>query len=389
MAMSKRDYYEVLGVERGAAEDDIKNAYRKLAFQYHPDKNPGNKQAEEKFKEVAEAYEVLRDTEKRRRYDQFGHVPAGAGPQYADFNFGAFDLSDALRSFMRDFGGLGGFEDIFGPASGGGRRSRRTTGQKGRDLKVELRLTLEEVAKGVEKTIKLKRMVSCEVCGGTGAEKGSSRIPCPQCRGAGEVRQVRQSIFGQMMTVTTCPRCGGEGQIIERHCTHCAGQGRVKGTSTINVKVPAGVATGNYIPIRGVGDAGAHGGPPGDVYVFIEEEEHSTFKRQGNDIIAQIPISFLQAALGDEIEVPTLDGKVSLKIPAGTQSGKAFRLRGRGIPELHGYPKGDEVIQVLVWVPTSLSSEERKLLKQLSEMPGFKPPKDKSFIDRLKETLGV
>ncbi|MCI0330895.1 MAG: molecular chaperone DnaJ [candidate division Zixibacteria bacterium] len=386
--MAKRDYYEVLGVERGASEEDIKKAYKKLAFQHHPDKNPGDKHAEEKFKELAEAYEVLRDPEKRSRYDQFGHAGARAGGQYADFNFGGFDLSDALRTFMRDFGGLGGFEEIFGePARG--RRRGRAVGERGRDLKVEIQLTLEEIAKGVEKTIKLKRMVPCEVCNGSGAERGSGRITCPQCKGAGEIRQVRQSIFGQMMTVTTCPRCKGEGQIIEKPCSNCGGEGRVRGTSTITVKVPPGVATGNYIPLRGQGDAGVRGGPSGDVYVFIEEEEHPIFKRQGNDVLVQLPISIAQAALGDETEVPTLDGKAMLKIPAGTQSGRTFRMRGRGVPALNGYGRGDELVQVLVWVPTSLSAEEKRLLKQLSEMPGFKPPKDKSFMERLKETLGV
>ena len=341
--MSKRDYYEILGVERGASDEDIKSAYRKLAFQYHPDKNPGNKQAEDKFKEVAEAYEVLRDAEKRRKYDQFGHAAtSAAGQQYADFGFGGFDLSDALRAFMRDFGGMGGFEDIFGGGTSS-RRGRRQTGNRGRDLKVELKLTLEEIAKGVEKTIKFKRMAPCESCGGTGAERGSGRTTCPQCRGAGEVRQVRQSIFGQMMTVSTCPRCGGQGEIVEKHCTTCAGQGRVKGSATINVKVPTGVSTGNYIPIRGMGDAGTQGGPPGDVYVFIEEEEHPVFQRDGNHVVVQVPISFVQAALGDEIEVPSLDGKISLKIPTGTQSGKTFRIRGKGIQELNGYGRGDEM----------------------------------------------
>ena len=387
--MAKRDYYDVLGVERNASEEDIKKAYKKLAFQHHPDKNPGDKHAEEKFKELAEAYEVLRDSEKRRRYDQFGHAGTRTGGAYAGgFDFGAFDLSDALRTFMRDFGGMGGFEEIFGESTRGRRRGR-VTGERGRDLKVEVTLTLEEIAKGVEKTIKLKRMIPCEVCNGSGAERGSGKATCPQCKGAGEIRHVRQSIFGQMMTVTTCPRCRGEGEIIEKPCSNCGGDGRVRGSSTINVKVPPGVATGNYIPLRGHGDAGARGGPAGDVYVFIEEEEHPVFKREGNDILIHFPISIAQAALGDEIEVPTLDGKTLLKIPAGTQSGKIFRMRGRGIPALNGYGKGDELVQVVVWVPTSLSVEEKRFLKQLSEMPGFKPPKDKGFMERLRETLGV
>jgi molecular chaperone DnaJ len=386
--MAKRDYYEVLGVEKSAPEEEIKKAYKKLAFQHHPDRNPGDKQAEEKFKELAEAYEVLRDPEKRRRYDQFGHADARTGGQYTDFNFSGFDLSDALRTFMRDFGGMGGFEETFGePARG--RRRGRSAGERGRDLKVEVKLTLEEIAKGVEKTIKLKRLAPCDACNGTGAEKGSVKTTCPQCKGAGEIRQVRQSIFGQMMTVTTCPRCRGEGEIIEKVCPNCGGEGRVRSTSTINVKVPPGVATGNYIPLRGQGDAGARGGPPGDLYVFIEEEKHPLFKREGNDILIHLPVSIAQAALGDEIEVLTLGGKAMLKIPAGTQSGKIFRMRGRGIPALNGYGKGDELVQVVVWVPTSLSTEEKRLLKQLSEMPGFKPSKDKGFMERLRETLGV
>ncbi len=386
--MAKRNYYEVLGVERNAPEEEIKKAYKKLAFQHHPDRNPGDKQAEEKFKELAEASEGLRDPEKRRRYDQFGHAGTRTGGQYADFNFSGFDLSDALRTFMRDFGGLGGFEEMFGdPARG--RRRGRSVGERGRDLKVEVKLTLEEIAKGAEKTIKLKRMAPCDVCSGTGAEKGSSKTTCPQCKGAGEIRQVRQSIFGQMMTVTTCPRCRGEGEIVEKACPNCGGEGRIRDTSTINVKVPPGVATGNYIPLRGQGDAGVRGGPSGDLYVFIEEEEHPVCKREGNEILVHLPISIAQAALGDEIEVPTLDGKAMLKIPSGTQSGNIFRMRGRGIPALNGYGKGDELVQVVVWVPTSLSAEEKRLLKQLSEMPGFKPPKDKGFMERLRETLGV
>src|SRR3990170_1599947 len=347
--MAKRDYYEVLGVDKNATEEDIKKAYRKLALQYHPDRNPGNKEAEEKFKEATEAYEVLKDPDKKSKYDQFGHVGvgAGAGEGFQGFDFGTFDLGDALRTFMRDFGG-GGFEDfdIFGERRA--TRARRGP-SKGEDLQIKLRLSLEEIATGVEKTIKLKRQVRCSACEGTGAERGTSK--------------------------RTCPICGGEG--------------RVRGESTINVKVPAGVNTGNYIPLRGAGNYGKRGGPAGDVLVFIEEEEHPYFIRHEDDLIYELAVSFPQVALGTEVEVPTLEGKVNLKIPAGTQSGKLFRLRGKGIPHLHSYGKGDQIVRVLVWIPSSLSSEEKRLLKELAEKSGIKPPKgDKDFFERQRNTLG-
>jgi molecular chaperone DnaJ len=387
--MAKRDYYEILGVDRSAAEDDIKKAYRKLALQYHPDRNPGNKEAEEKFKEATEAYEILKDPDKRGKYDQFGHagVGAGAGTGFQGFDFGNFDLGDALRTFMRDFGGFG-FEDfdIFGER----RASRSRRGPvKGEDLQIKLKLSLEEIAAGVEKTIKLKRQVRCLTCNGTGAERGTSKRTCPTCNGTGEVRKVSRSIFGQSIVVTTCNLCGGSGEIIEKACSACGGEGRVKGESTINVKVPAGVVTGNYIPLRGAGNYGKRDGPAGDVLVFIEEQEHSQFTRHEDDLIYEVAISFPQATLGTEVEIPTLDGRVNLKIPSGTQSGKLFRLRGKGIPHLHSYGRGDQIVRVLVWVPNSLSSEEKRLLKELAEKSGIKPPKgDKDFFARLRNTLG-
>lgn len=389
--MAKRDYYEVLSVERGASEDEIKKAYRKLALQHHPDRNPGSKEAEEKFKEATEAYEVLKDPEKRRRYDQFGHVGVGAGAGagaggFSDFGFGGFDLSDALRAFMRDFGG---FEEFFGAGTPRRSRGERGGATRGRDLQVRLQLTLEEIANGAEKTIKLRRLVKCETCNGSGAEKGSSKRTCPTCRGSGEIRQVSRSLFGQFVSVSTCTTCGGEGVVVERPCAACGGEGRVRGQSTINVKVPAGVATGNYIPIRGAGDVGPKGGPAGDVYVLIEEEEHPVFTRHENNVICEIPISMIQAALGDEIEVPTLDGRAQIKIPAGTQSGKIFRLKNKGIPHLHAHGKGDELVRVVVWTPTSLSSEDKRLLRELEKSENLRPPKaDKSFFTRLRESLG-
>ncbi len=385
---TKRNYYEVLGVERSASEEEIKKAYRKLAVQYHPDKNPGDKSAEEKFKEISEAYEVLRDPDKRAKYDRFGHVEvgAGAGPGYG-FDFSSFDLSDALRTFMRDFGGFG-FEEFFG---GGTTTRTRTQVYRGEDLQVRLKLNLEEIATGVEKKIKIKRMQKCSACHGSGADKGSGKKLCPRCQGAGEVRQVKRSLFGQFMSVTTCPNCQGEGQVIDKPCSVCLGQGRVKGETVISVKIPAGVSTGNYIPLRGQANVGARGGSAGDVLVFIEEAEHPLFRRHEDDLVLDFPLNFPLAAMGGEIEVPLLtEGKARLKIPAGTQSGKVFRLRSKGIPHLHGSGRGDLLVRVTVWVPTNLSSDEKRILEELSPKQNFQPPQPgKSFVERLRDLLGI
>jgi molecular chaperone DnaJ len=384
--MAKRDYYEVLGLSRDATEDDIKKAYRKLALKYHPDKNPGSKEAEEKFKEATEAYEVLKDPQKRSTYDQFGHAGLSGAGGFGGFDFTTFDLSDALRAFMRDFGSFGSiFDDFFGATSRGTRRGY----QKGQDLQIRLKLTLEEIATGVEKKIKLKNLQKCSECDGTGAAEGTSKKVCPRCQGTGQIRRVSRSLFGQFVNVTTCDYCNGEGTVIDRPCPVCRGDGRVKGTSTISVKIPAGVTSGNYIQMRGAGNAGPRGGLAGDVIVLIQEQEHPAFKRLGDDIVHETLLSFTQAALGDEITVPTLDGKIDLKIPPGTQSGKIFKLKGKGIPRLHGYGRGDELIRVLVWVPTRLTSEEKKLLKELDLKENMKPPQgDKSFFEKLRETLG-
>lgn len=384
--MAKRDYYEVLGLGRDATQEDVKKAYRKLALQYHPDRNPGNKDAEEKFKEATEAYEVLKDPEKKARYDRYGHAGVTAGAGFEGFDFGTFDLSDALRAFMRDFGSFSIFEDFFGQTT----RTRRRGGPKGRDLQVKLKLSLEEIATGVEKKIKLKRMVKCDTCRATGAAKGSSKAACPRCQGTGHVRKVSRSFFGQFVNVATCDYCQGEGEVIQKPCPICGGQGRIKGESTITVKVPAGVVTGNYIPIRGSGDVGPRGGVSGDLIVLIEETEHDLFRRREDDVIYEIPISFSQAALGDQVEVPTLDGKANLKIPSATQSGKIFRLKGKGIPHLHGYGRGDQLVRIVVWTPTRLSREEKALFEKLAQTSSSKPPKpDKSFFDKLKGTLGM
>ncbi len=376
--MTKRDYYEILGVAKDASEEEIKKAYRKLALKYHPDKNPGDKEAEEKFKEATEAYEVLRDPQKRAQYDRFGHSGLKGG--FQGFDFQGFDLSDALRAFMRDFSDFG-FGDLFGE-----RRASRQRARRGSDLQVKLKLSLEEIATGVEKTIRLKRFQRCSACGGTG---GRMRT-CPTCQGRGEVRRVSHGIFGQFVNVSTCPTCGGEGRVIDQACSVCGGEGRIKASSTVTVKVPAGVTTGNYIPIKGGGDIGLRGGPPGDLIVLIEEKEHPHFQRQGDDILLELPISIPQAVLGDQVRIPTLEGSVNLKIPGGSQSGMVLRLRGKGLPHLHGYGRGDLLVKIMVWIPTHLGPEERALFQKLSQMEGIKPPKeDKGFFSKIKEALGV
>lgn len=381
--MSKRDYYEVLGVNRSASEEEIKKAYRKLAVQFHPDKNPGDARAEERFKEATEAYEVLKDSTKRRQYDQLGHAAFSQGPAPGSAGYGGFDISDALRAFMRDFGGFGDVDEMFGS-----RRGRRRA--RGQDLQVRLPLTLEEIATGVEKKIKLNKLKECDTCNGTGAAPGSELHTCPTCSGAGEVRQVSRSILGQFINVTTCPQCHGEGEILVKPCPECSGQGRVRGTTMLNVKVPAGVAAGNYIPIHGAGNAAGRGGEPGDVLVVIEEKEHDLFVRHHEHMVYEMPISVAQAALGDQVTVPTLDGTAPLSIPAGTQSDKIFKLSGRGLPRLNGRGRGDLLVKVTVWVPSKLSAEQKALFQKLAQTEGLKPPRtDRSFFDRLRQTLGV
>jgi molecular chaperone DnaJ len=369
----KRDYYEVLGVARGATEDEIKKAYRKLALQHHPDRNPGDKDAEEKFKEATEAYEVLRDAERRGVYDRLGHagVGAGAGPGGAGAGgFGAefheFDLSEALRAFMRDFGGIG---DLFGEGMG----AREGRSGRGADIQVRLPLTLEEVAQGVEKRIKVKVQERCTRCGGDGADPGSRRTSCPTCRGTGQVRHVSRSLFGQFVNVSVCPTCGGAGSRVERPCSQCAGEGRVAGQSQVSVKIPPGVASGNYIPLRGRGNAGRAGGPAGDILVYIEEEKHPRFERHGDDLLTELVVSYPVAVLGGEAEVGTLTGRVKMEIPPGTVAGKIFRLRGKGVPRLRGGGAGDLIVRVGIHVPKRLKREDRKALEDLARLDAFRP----------------
>jgi molecular chaperone DnaJ len=365
--MSKRDYYEILGVDREADEAAIKKAYRKLAVKCHPDKNPGDASAEEKFKEATEAYEILRDSTKRAQYDQFGHAGMNqhaGGHGGGGYGGGAggfdFDLSDALRAFMRDFGG-GGFGDVFGEGRQGAR------GRRGRDLQVKLALTLEEVAAGAERTIKLRKQVACKTCDGSGSRGGGQPRTCEQCNGVGQVRRVQRTMLGQFMNVVACPACHGEGTVISDPCGDCRGSGTVRGEETLKVKVPAGVATGNYITLKGQGDVGDRGAGAGDVYVVIEEAEHELFERHGDDLILQVPVSVIDLTLGTKVQIPTVDGRVSLKVPAGTQSHRIFRLRGKGIVHLHGRGRGDQLVRVVAWTPEKLGSAELERLEELRE----------------------
>jgi molecular chaperone DnaJ len=364
--MAKQDYYEVLGIARGASQEEIKKAYRQLALKYHPDRNAGDKEAEEKFKEAAEAYEVLTDPQKRERYDRFGHEGLRSG--FGGFSGFDFDLSDALRTFMEGFGGFG---DFFG----GGARSRSGP-EKGRDLQIRLQLTLQEVAQGIEKKVKIKRMVKCDQCNGSGARSSTDIKTCPVCHGAGQVRQASQSFFGQFVNITTCRNCNGSGKIISQPCSRCSGTGRIKGEATLKIRIPPGVATGNYLTIKGEGDEGPRGGPQGDVYVLIEEEENKDFERHGDDILYTLPISVTQALLGDEVEIPTLNGKARLHIDPGVQSGKILRMRGKGIPHLNGYGKGDQLVRLIVWIPKKLSKKSKDLIQKLAEQNEFYPSKE-------------
>ncbi len=373
---AKRDYYEVLGVGKSADEGEIKRAYRKLAMQHHPDKNPDDPTAAEKFREAAEAYEVLKDPQKRQQYDQFGH----AGPQGAfgggGFGGGGFnvDLNDALESFLRNFGMGGGFGDMFG--GGGGGRPR------GRSLQLRLKVTLAEAAKGAVRTVKVNKQVACGDCHGSGAAKGSRPAGCPQCRGSGRVRQVRQSLLGQMVTEGVCPRCQGRGSVVENPCGSCRGTGTVRGEETLEIKVPAGVSTGNYMELEGKGDAGEAGAPAGNLRVVLEVEDHELFERHGDDLLIDLPLSPVDLILGTKVEVPTLDGKVALKIPAGTHSHKIFRMRGKGMPHVNRPGAGDQLVRVLAWTPEKLDKDLKARLEKLREDLARKvPPPGRHLFD--------
>lgn len=385
---AKRDYYEVLGVQRNASADEIKKSYRKLALQFHPDRNPNNKDAEDKFKEATEAYEVLSEQQKRQRYDQFGHQGMRGGADYQSYN----DVNDIFTHFGDIFGGGGGgiFEEMFGGQQR--RRGPRSTGDPGSDLRIRLKLTLEEIAAGVEKKVKIKKWKSCTTCNGNGAKPGSSRSTCPQCQGSGELRQVSRSMFGQFVNITACAFCGGTGQIIKEKCNPCDGEGREQGESTIKINVPAGVSEGNYMTLQGQGNAGRRGGQAGDVIVEFTEDKHNSFIRNGDDVIYTALISYPDAVLGADIEVPTLTGKSKIKIDSGTMPGKMLRLKDKGIPHLNAYGRGDQLIQIQIWVPHKINSREKELLKELSDSEHINPSeeeksKSKSLFDKMKNAF--
>jgi len=378
--MGKRDYYEVLQVPRGATKEEIKKAYRKKALEYHPDKNPGNKESEEKFKEAAEAYEVLSDENKKARYDQFGHAGVGGAAG------GGFGGGMTIEDIFTNFGDI--FGDVFGPFGGfgGSRRSSRRT-NKGSNIRVKVKLNLEEVAHGVTKKIKVSKYVPCDKCDGTGARSTSGYTACPTCHGTGQVTRVTNTFLGQMQTTTTCPNCGGEGKTITEKCTQCHGEGIVNKEEVIPITIPAGVGEGMQMTVGGKGNAARRGGVNGDLLVIIHEEEHPELMRDGNDLLYNLHISIPQAALGTPVEVPTVDGKVKIRIEPGTQPGRILRLRNKGLPDVNGYGKGDLLVSINVWVPKELTREEKNLLEKLSESRNFVPNPDsseKNFFERMK-----
>ncbi len=386
-----RDYYEILGVAKTASADELKKAYRKLALKYHPDRNPGDQAAEEQFKQAAEAYEVLSDTQKRQRYDRFGH--AGVRGNGAGGGAGFQDINDIFGAFSDIFGSGGSiFDEVFGGARGRGGRTRRQ-GRPGSDLRIKLPLTLEEIAEGVEKKIKVRKFTVCESCDGKGAaDEADSYDTCQTCSGAGEVRQVTRSVFGQFVNVQPCPTCRGEGRIIKNKCPDCVGEGRNKGVETIPVKVPPGVLEGHYLTLRNAGNAGIRGGGPGDLRVEIEEIEHEHFSREGLDIFHELYLSFPEAALGTEVDVPTLKGKARLQVDPGIQSGKILRMRERGIPDIESTRRGDQMVRVHVWTPTTLSDSERDIITKMRSSESFKPDPEseddkRSFFSRVKDVF--
>jgi molecular chaperone DnaJ len=384
--MSKRDYYEILGVAREASPEEIKKAYRKVAMQYHPDRNPGDKSAEDKFKEAAEAYEVLSDAEKKAQYDRFGHAGVNGNGR------GGFSGSGNMEDIFSQFGDIFGediFGNFFGGAGGGrGRGGQRSRGVRGSNLRVKIKLTYEEIAKGVNKQIKVKKYVPCTTCNGSGAKDKNSVQTCGTCGGSGQVRRVSNTFLGQMQTVTTCPTCNGEGTAITHKCASCKGEGRIYGEETVSIDIPPGVSEGMQLSVGGRGNAGERGGSNGDLIILIEEEPHRELHRDGVNVAHELHISFPDAVFGTQVEVPTIDGRAKIKIPPGTQSGKIFRLKGKGFPAVNSYEKGDQLIYVNVWTPQNLSAEEKNILEKMAGSPNFKPQpekSDKSFFDKVRE----
>jgi molecular chaperone DnaJ len=369
----KRDYYEVLGVSRAASAEDLKRAYRKLALQFHPDRNPNDPQAEARFKEVNEAYEVLSDESKRQRYDSFGHAGTQGMP--------GFDFGGA---------GFGGFNDIFDMFFGAAGGARTRSGpRRGADLRLDLQLTFEEAVFGVERELSIPRAEPCAACQGSGAEPGSSPQTCPQCRGSGQVRRATQSIFGQIVNVSSCPRCNAEGKIIERPCRKCGGRGHLPGEKKIRVNIPAGVDAGSQIRLSGEGETGPRNGVPGDLYIVIHVKAHAVLKRNGTDVVYELPLSVAQAALGDTVEIPTVDGPEHVEIPPGTQYGKTIRIHGRGIPHVRSGRRGDQIVLVRVVIPTNLTEEQRQALLQLGGVSGKPQHIEKGFFDKFKHVIGL
>ncbi|HMF70590.1 MAG TPA: molecular chaperone DnaJ [Flavitalea sp.] len=382
---TKRDYYEILSVTKSSSADEIKKAYRKVAMQYHPDRNPGDKAAEDKFKEAAEAYEVLSDPEKRAQYDRFGH----AGVSSASRGGGGGGTDDIFSQFGDIFG-----DDIFGNFFGGsaggrgGRGGQRTRGTRGSNLRIKIKLNFEEISKGVTKQIKVKKHVTCNTCSGSGAKDKNSVQNCGTCGGSGQVRRVTNTFLGQMQTVTTCPTCNGEGSTITSKCTACKGEGRVYGEETVSIDIPAGVQEGMQLSVSGRGNAGERGGSPGDLIVLIEEEAHKELHRDGLNVAYELYITFPDAVFGINLEVPTIDGRAKIKIPPGTQSGKIFRLKGKGFPAINSYEKGDQLIHVNIWTPQQVSGEEKSMLDKMNASDNFKPQpekSEKSFFDKVRE----
>jgi molecular chaperone DnaJ len=377
------DYYDLLGVSRSADTDEIKKAYRQLALQYHPDRNQGSKEAEERFKEVTQAYEVLRDPDKRAAYDRYGEQGLkGRGAP-------GFDFGDAIEIFMRDFGGFSGLEDLFGMR---GARTQRASSRRGQTVRIRLPLTLSEVANGVTKTVRVSLLDNCPRCEGSGAEPGTSPVTCSACGGSGEERHVQRSVFGQFVSVQPCRVCGGEGRVIEKPCETCSGEGRMRAEREIEVEVPPGVTSENFLTLRGKGSAGPRAGPRGDLVVLLEVQDDPRFTRDGPNLIHELPITFGQAALGAEVDVPTLDGTAKVTIPAGIQSSEMLRLKGLGLPELNGAIRGDELLRVVVWIPEELSPEQEALIRKLRaiESPApeeIRPRGHKGFWSRVKEAF--
>jgi molecular chaperone DnaJ len=379
--MAKRDFYEILGIDRNATKEEIKKAYRKQAIKFHPDKNPGIKEAEEKFKEAAEAYEILSDENKKARYDQYGHAGLGGGSTGGYSGADGMTMEDIFEHFGDIFGGhFGGFGGFSGQ-----RRGRQMN--KGSNLRVKVKLNLKEIVTGVEKKIKVNKYIICDTCGGKGAASGSALADCPVCYGSGQVTQVTNTFLGRMQTTTTCSNCGGDGKIIKNKCTTCYGEGIVKGEEVISINIPAGVGEGMQMTVAGKGNAPRRGGVNGDLLVLIHEETHPDLARDGNDLYYNLFISFPEAALGGPAEIPTVEGNVKIKVDPGTQSGKILRIRGKGIPEVNGYGRGDLLVRVNVWTPKSLSKDEKKIIEKLMESENFKPTPDaseKNFFERMK-----